>query len=376
LCSWKLSLNIPTYKAYNLECYLYLPITPIVRIYGSNQEGKFNQRFGAINHQKGYKLLNVIITRAKYKIYVCSSIPEKVFLNYNELLVTEGSNNRRAVFYAYLAYCKAVSENDNEKRLSILNNLALNAIKKKALDNLDGELESPFEEEVYYALIEHIDESKLIPQLSIGGFRIDMVYDSKIPGIPKIAIECDGAEYHSSKEAYLEDIHRQKILEQYGFIFHRIWSTNWWRNSKKETKRLVNFIKEIESSEPSSFNDLSKTGEAFTHDVEITVKKGPSYNSEEIEEVIKTITKKPKKQVELFEAFVEIGSNVKVKYLNNGKDLKVQIVNKEIKTNSNKDGIQKISNKSALAVALMGKSVGETTRVGNLDNYVEVLEII
>ena len=73
-----------------------------------------------------------------------------------------------------------------------------------------------------------------------------MVYDSKIKDIPKIAIECDGANYHSSQEAYLYDKHRQNILENYGFIFHRIWSTNWWRDSKRETEKLVDFIKSVE----------------------------------------------------------------------------------------------------------------------------------
>ena len=58
------------------------------------------------------ELLNVIVTRAKYKIYVCTSIPESVFLDYQSYLVAEGSNNRRAVFFAYLAYAKAVSEKD------------------------------------------------------------------------------------------------------------------------------------------------------------------------------------------------------------------------------------------------------------------------
>ncbi len=74
--------------------------------YGVGKDRKFAQRFGPITHSKGYKLLNVIITRAKYKVYVCSSIPEQVFLNYKEHLLTEGANNKKAVFYTYLAYCK------------------------------------------------------------------------------------------------------------------------------------------------------------------------------------------------------------------------------------------------------------------------------
>ena len=41
--------------------------------------GKF-EAFAQAGLQKGYKLLNVLITRAKYKVYVCSSIPEDVKL--------------------------------------------------------------------------------------------------------------------------------------------------------------------------------------------------------------------------------------------------------------------------------------------------------
>ncbi|WP_445721937.1 AAA domain-containing protein [Flavobacterium sp.] len=262
--------------------------------YGINKEGKFNQRFGSINHQKGYKLLNVIVTRAKYKIYVCSSIPEDVFLNYKEHLINEGSNNRKGALYAYLAYSKAVSEQDNEARISVLNILAENSTKNKTIENINEDLESPFEEEVYEALIKHFDENNIIPQLQFAGFRIDMVYDTKHIGLPKIAIECDGAAYHSSQEAYLHDRHRQKILEGHGFVFHRIWSTNWWRNPKMETKKLVDFIKAIENSSPSIFEDKSEIGLAFTDDV-IIVKNALSSLQIGLEETIEVVNKKDKK---------------------------------------------------------------------------------
>ena len=209
--------------------------------YGKNQEGKFNQRFGPINHQKGYKLLNVIITRAKYKVYLCTSIPEKAYLDYKSLLVTEGSNNRRAVFFAYLAYAKAVSENNHDARKAILHDLGENSNAVKIKFSHNPEAESPFEEEVYQVLAANFDESKIIQQLQFAGFRIDMVYDPQHPGLPKIAIECDGASYHSSREAYLYDRHRQKILENHGFVFHRIWSTNWWRNSKRGNSTFNRF---------------------------------------------------------------------------------------------------------------------------------------
>lgn len=91
-------------------------------------------------------------------------------------------------------------------------------------------------------------------------------------GVPKIAIECDGAKYHSSREAYLHDRHRQKILEEHGFVFHRIWSTNWWRNSNRELKKLIDYIKLVESTGISKLKDHSKTALAFTDEIEIIEK--------------------------------------------------------------------------------------------------------
>ena len=347
--------------------------------YGVSKDGKFAQRFGPINHSKGYKLLNVIITRAKYKVYCCSSIPEKVFMNYKDYLVTEGSNNKRAVLYAYLAYCKAVSESDNDLRLSVLTTLAENTTKSAGFDSFrGGDLESPFEEEVYQSIADHLGTEKLIPQLQFAGFRIDIVYDPKITGAPKIAIECDGAKYHSSREAYLYDRHRQKILENHGFVFHRIWSTNWWRNSSRETTKLIEFIKNIESTINPNFKDYSNTASAFTDEIILVqdyVSQTSFINVEKDNEIIQTIENVAPVQTKIFKEEVKLGSEVKVKYVNNGKDIIVQIVDTENNKNEKVDGIQKVYYKSALAHSLLGHSVGDIVKIGNLDNYVEIINI-
>jgi superfamily I DNA and/or RNA helicase/very-short-patch-repair endonuclease len=338
--------------------------------YGLNKEGKFAQRFGSINHKKGYKLLNVIITRAKYKIYVCSSIPEEIFLNYKEYLVTEGANNRRAVFYAYLAYCKSVSTNNSEQRFSILKTLSENSALTSKLNILSQDLKSPFEEEVYCVLTAHFDEAKITTQHQFAGFKIDLVYDPLNQNIPKIAIECDGTKYHSSEESYLYDHHRQKILEGYGFIFHRIWSTNWWRNPKRETENLVGFIQNIENNIHTVFKNQSNTSSAFTDNVKVLpVVQKDIKDTFESQSGQKILEKKLNKNV------VKLNSKVKIKYLNNNKNLDIHVVNEIIKTSKKINGFQKINLKSPLALSILGKAVGETIRVGNLDNYIEILKI-
>jgi superfamily I DNA and/or RNA helicase/transcription elongation GreA/GreB family factor/very-short-patch-repair endonuclease len=347
--------------------------------YGVGKDGRFAQRFGPINHSKGYKLLNVIITRAKFKVYICSSIPEQVFMNYKEYLAIEGSNNKRAVLYAYLAYSKAISEKNNDLRLSVLTSLSENTTKSVSFDSfVGGDLESPFEEEVYQSLADNLGIEKLIPQLQFAGFRIDIVYDPKMVGVPKIAIECDGAKYHSSREAYLHDRHRQKILENHGFVFHRIWSTNWWRNSSRETTKLIDFIKSVESTGISKLKDYSRTALAFTDEIEIIEKyisKVSFIDNEKDVEIIQAIERKTPIQTYLFQDEIKLNSKVKVKYVNNGKDISVQIVEATNNKGEVVNGVQKVNIKSPLGVSILGRSIGDIVKVGDLDNFVEILQV-
>jgi transcription elongation GreA/GreB family factor len=345
--------------------------------YGVGRDRKFAQRFGPINHTKGYKLLNVIITRAKYKVYVCTSIPEQYIFDYKTYLTTEGSNNKRAVLYAYLAYAKAVSESNNELRVSVLTSLAENTTKSVAInpDVLD-KLESPFEEEVYQRLVDELGEKNLIPQLKVSEFRIDLVYDPKIIGVPKIAIECDGAKYHSSREAYLYDRHRQKILEDHGFVFHRIWSTNWWDNPSRETTKLISFIRQVESSNHNLKNH-SNMASAFTDDIDILeeyVLQTSFIDIEKDNQVIQTIEQSKPEPTKVLTSQVKINSKVKVKY-NNGKDMTVLIMENEKDKNKINNGVQNIYCKSPLAVSLIGHSIGDIVKIGDLDNFVEILDI-
>ncbi|HCY77697.1 MAG TPA: hypothetical protein DHV28_17435 [Ignavibacteriales bacterium] len=395
--------------------------------YGKNKDGKFLHRFGPINHSKGYKLLNVIITRAKLKVYVCTSIPDEVILSYKDFLTSENGNNKRAVFFAYLAYAKSVSENNNELRLSVLNALDENAEKKTNPITLSSELESPFEEEVYSYLLDFIGKDQLKTQVQFAGFRIDIVYESKNKDVPSIAIECDGAAFHSSHEAYLYDYHRQKILENQGFVFHRIWSTHWWKNPKQETKNLVNFIKEVENKQLKKQNSdsifisnddnyfihpdnslinnkirspFTKTKESKINKVEpdewesencywsrkgqpgyiFSPKKNAWYKQKEDSSSNinsqNTGFKDPKTSIiPDKEEKIQVESIVKVKYLNNGRIFRFHFVDSELKKSEVFNGIQKINIRTIVGISLKNKKVGDIVKIGNLDTFVEILEI-
>ncbi|MDB5152299.1 MAG: hypothetical protein JWR54_1050 [Mucilaginibacter sp.] len=212
--------------------------------FGRKTNGSWSQMFGPIIQSKGHRMLNVIITRAKDKVYICNSFPAEYVGQYAQLLQEKG-NRGRAVLYAYLTYARAVSENNNELRygvLQLLDQFCTDPFYDQQEPGLGSE--SVFEDEVYGRLAYHIGAERIEQQYRVGGFRIDMVIHPQQAGGRRIALECDGAKYHNSTEAYAWDVFRQEQLQKYGFVFYRIWSTNWWDAPDKELEKLLNFIRD------------------------------------------------------------------------------------------------------------------------------------
>src|SRR5262249_15766155 len=59
-----------------------------------------------------------------------------------------------------------------------------------------------------------------------------------------LAIECDGATYHSSQSARDRDRLRQDMLERLGWHFLRIWSSDWFYNRDAVVKKIQSAYEE------------------------------------------------------------------------------------------------------------------------------------
>jgi very-short-patch-repair endonuclease len=193
-------------------------------------------------------LLNVLVTRAKREVHVCTSIPQEFRATWEREIGGRG-NTGKGIVYAYLEYARAVTINDLKLRSYILDALAARCSERYFAAHAVEGTESPFEEEVVQCLLKHIPEDRIMIQHSFGGFRIDVVLKSIRTNRPLIAIEADGAKYHSSREAHVWDVFRQKQLESFGFKFYRIWSSNWWKDREGEVKKLRAFIRHVDEQE-------------------------------------------------------------------------------------------------------------------------------
>lgn len=205
--------------------------------FGLDEEGNFRQNFGPLNQANGYRLLNVIITRAKKKMFVCTSIPGAIFSNYSQLIEEKG-NNGRGIFYAYLAYVQAIELENENARKNILSFLSAHCKEANTGKN-NSRLSSPFEQSIAKYLSKNIDEDRIRLNYQFGGFSIDMAILSKIQETKNIALECNGTENFEIDEAYCHLHYRKKILELYGFDYQYLWSLEFWQNTRESFEKLL-----------------------------------------------------------------------------------------------------------------------------------------
>lgn len=181
--------------------------------------GQKRQTFGPIVQAGGQRRLNVLFTRAKNQLILITSLKS------TDIKVEENSHEGKRIFKEYLAYAES---EDREIQFG---------------EVTGREVESPFQQWAI-DVIESIPGFKADWEIGVKGFRIDIgVRHEDYPQGYLLAVETDGASYHSSKSARDRDYLRQKILESHGWEFYRIWSTDWINNPVSTKEKLVAEIK-------------------------------------------------------------------------------------------------------------------------------------
>lgn len=197
--------------------------------YAKAQDGKMTLNFGPINTEGGWRRLNVLVTRAKWKTVLVTSVRS------SELVGINPENKGPVGLRNYIQYAETGYLNEAKDPARLL-----------------GEETNDFEDSVRREL--ELRGFRVDAQIGVGSFKIDLaVRDPKNPTGYAIGIECDGASYHSSRSARDRDILRQEILLGMGWKLCRVWSTDWFRNKEMATNILV------ESVNRAISNHISKT---------------------------------------------------------------------------------------------------------------------
>ena len=186
--------------------------------------GRTAQRFGPINTAHGWRRLNVLFTRSKKRMHVFSSMSSE------DIVIAERSSRGVKALKHFLDFAER-------------GHLAITE------EHTGRGPDSDFEVAVADALASHGFEC--VPQVGVAGFFLDIaVKDPGNPGRYLMAVECDGATYHSAKSARDRDRLRQEILERLGWRVRRIWSTDWFNNPQAQLVPILQELNQLKTPIP------------------------------------------------------------------------------------------------------------------------------
>ena len=193
--------------------------------YGKHPDGRMRYQWGPLLRDGGERRLNVAATRAKHRLTLVSSFsghdvdPERVTKAGARLLAD------------YLDYASS-------------GGTAPQATGAAELDS--------FEADVRDRLAEH--GITVVPRYGVGGYRVDFAATHPQDGGRMVlAIEADGASYRKSGSVRDRDRLRGEHLQRLGWSYHRLWSTNWFRNRDAEVARVVEaYEKAVSKVEPAA----------------------------------------------------------------------------------------------------------------------------
>ena len=226
--------------------------------YAKDSQGRFLHNFGPINREGGERRLNVAVTRAKHNVQLVTS------MHYTDIDLSHTQSVGARLLREYLDYA--------ENGVIALER----TVSASPFDHFDAE----FEMEVCEFLRDKGYD--VDTQVGCSSFKIDLALKQPNSSNYLLAIECDGAAYHSSKTARDRDRLRQSILENMGWKFYRIWSTDWFRNKQDEKKRLLNAVKEAIKDAPRIHQETPKTVISFEEKAEIEHFEFPEYQEVDV----------------------------------------------------------------------------------------------
>ncbi len=178
--------------------------------YGKHPDGRMRYQWGPLLRDGGERRLNVAATRAKHRLTLVSSFSGH---DVDPDRVTKAGARMLADYLDYASSGGSAQEASGAGQLD--------AFEADVRDRLAAA------------------GITVVPQYGVGGYRVDFAATHpQDPSRMVLAIEADGASYRESGSVRDRDRLRGEHLQRLGWRYHRLWSTNWFRQPDAEVAKV------------------------------------------------------------------------------------------------------------------------------------------
>jgi hypothetical protein len=211
--------------------------------FGPDANGRFVRNFGPVGRQGGGRRLNVLVTRARRKIHVLTSIPRTEYRILPEL-EDKQSPSGRWLLYAYLNYAERLAETRRKE-------LQLEAAEMGEAEAVVHVAESVHPSPIAEWLANNVArENHQSSDVHWGndGFCVDVAFHhSQRADQRALGVLCDLHRFTDAPDLVDWEHFRTQLLEGKGWKFQRVFSPAIFRDWEKNRAELMEAAAKVES---------------------------------------------------------------------------------------------------------------------------------
>ena len=215
--------------------------------YGPDAGGKFYRRFGPLGSAGGGRRLNVLVTRARDEVHLVTSIPESTYRHLPPIPPGETPGGAWLLF-AYLVYAEQLAEAyDQNHRLME----QVQAAHEPVVNVKPNRFPSNFSRQL---------AGQLHGTHNIGsdvhwgndGFCVDLaLHHPQRAEDVTVGVLCDMNRFEQAADPVEWEVFRTAVLESQGWIFSRVWTPQFLRDSQTVTNTVLKDARSAAASDDS-----------------------------------------------------------------------------------------------------------------------------
>jgi hypothetical protein len=209
--------------------------------FGPDPQARFRRNFGPVGRQGGGRRLNVLVTRARHKIHVLTSIPRTEYRILPEL-EDKQSPSGRWLLYAYLNYAEQLATRREAE-------LRQEAAEQNSAIGVVHELASTRPSSLSRWIAGQIaeqDQHSADVHWGNDGFCVDIaLHHPERPDQRTMGILCDLHRFADAPDLVDWELFRTSLLEAKGWHFQRVFSPAIFRDWKKHHGELLQRAAEV-----------------------------------------------------------------------------------------------------------------------------------